>query len=378
MIWCCGSAGWPSPDPMWTPSRGHRAQLRDPAVLAADPTGYRLALAAVHQAADALARMAAADLAAITTVGSANRFYMPETVLWSPHPSARDYSTAPRDRVMLLRDVYQVIVSTSRRATRALDDLALDSGAPSRIVALARKATPQRNQPQLTDPDLALEDLQPQLKFFGRIKNGRAAGQADLDAQAVIRAYTERQRGLIECAHRFSASEETIRAVLKEHGIPIRSGLLSGTEPRPPGQNPGALARSPSPPSTAPHVPQPLRGPVERTVRAMKVDHPRLRSALPPSTKQPPTSSHRPSSHQRNWPPKTRRASMRQQKLSRPQPSPQLRDTRDAPACRIALKLPLSSPQSGNTSLEGSGSESWSAGRQAAWPSCASGWQGQE
>jgi hypothetical protein len=259
-------------DPLWTPTRAHRAQLRDPATLAADPADFRLVLAAVHQATDALARMAAADLAAITTVGSASRFYMPETVLWSPNPQAQDYSTAPRDRVMLVQDVYQVIVSTSQRATRALDDLALDCAAPSRIIALARKAAPLGNRPQLTDPDLTLEDLQPRLKFFGRIKNGRAAGQADLDALAVIRAYTERQLSLIECAHRFSASEETIRAILKEHGVAIRSSLLSGAEPRSQGKN----AHPKSPPSTAAQTPQPLRGPVERTVRAMKVDDPRL------------------------------------------------------------------------------------------------------
>ncbi|MBV9444646.1 MAG: hypothetical protein JO345_01920 [Streptosporangiaceae bacterium] len=40
----------------------------------------------------------------------------------------------------------------------------------------------------------------------------------------MIRAYTERRLSITECAHRFTASYETIRAILKQHGIPIRSG----------------------------------------------------------------------------------------------------------------------------------------------------------
>jgi hypothetical protein len=97
-----------------------------------------MVLSAIHQAVGALAKMAGADLAAITTAGDAGRLYMPNIILWDEHARARDYAASPPDRIQLLREVYQITVSTSRRAAESLDSLALGTGASSSVPHHAR------------------------------------------------------------------------------------------------------------------------------------------------------------------------------------------------------------------------------------------------
>jgi hypothetical protein len=156
-------------NPGWTPAVRQRASRKPPHLLAPDHASLITVLDAVHRAADAIARMAEADLAAVGIVGDAGRLYMPNTVLWDEHAQARNFAAAPPDRVMLLRDVYQVIVNASKRAAEALDGLALNARTPSKILALARQVTATGTP----DHTLDLAVLAPRLKAFTQPKRTR-------------------------------------------------------------------------------------------------------------------------------------------------------------------------------------------------------------
>ena len=155
-------------NPAWTPAARQRAPRRNPALLAPDRSSLLTVVGAIHQVADAIAVMAEADLAAITVIGDNGRFYMPNAILWDGRAKFRNYAAAPPDRVQLLRDVYQVIVNTSRTAATALDRLAMEARAPSRLLALARQATSARADTCAPADALDLTALAPRLKSFAR------------------------------------------------------------------------------------------------------------------------------------------------------------------------------------------------------------------
>jgi hypothetical protein len=110
-----GTADGPSrlPEPERTPARKHRAPLRAPESLAPDGDTLIAVLSGVHQAADAIARMARGDLEAIRAVGSVGRLYLPNRILEDENAMLRSYLVAPSDRVQLLQDVYQVTIGAS-------------------------------------------------------------------------------------------------------------------------------------------------------------------------------------------------------------------------------------------------------------------------
>jgi hypothetical protein len=153
-------------DPGWTPQNSRNTPLKEAAELAPGRTGRAAIVGTIHQAADALAAMARADLAAITAIGLAGRLYMPNIVLWDERAGELNYASAPPDRIALLRDVYRVIITTSTHAAKAMDALALATGAPSQILALARQASPR--EPDTDALDLA--GLGPRLQYFARPK----------------------------------------------------------------------------------------------------------------------------------------------------------------------------------------------------------------
>jgi hypothetical protein len=125
-------------DPHWTPARHHPVPARTAASLAA--ADAREIVAAVHQAADALAQVAAADAAAVTARDHAGRLYVPTRTLPDSYNVPRRYATAPVQRAWPLLDAYTTAAQASARAAAVLADLALAVDVPSSSLALARAA----------------------------------------------------------------------------------------------------------------------------------------------------------------------------------------------------------------------------------------------
>jgi hypothetical protein len=255
-------------NPVWTPAKRHQAPLLAPDILAPAISDLVTVLDAVHQAADALAGMARADLHAIRTAGRDCQLYMPQAVLSGRQVLSGSYVPAPRDRVRLMVDVYQVITSTSRHAAQALGALVIDNAAPSRAVALARIATLPHSDPP-AGPDLDLDTLRPRLRSFERRHDWQVIRVDELDAQAVIRAYQDQQLTLHDCAFRFATSERLIAIVLKNNDIALRPASKT---PPPPADSQPSQATSPA--ATTPAAITPGHrwwGPVERHLLALGV-----------------------------------------------------------------------------------------------------------
>jgi hypothetical protein len=82
-------------NPHWTPAYGNASLIRDPAGLAQSPGDVINALAAVHHAADAISRIAAADHAAVLDAAG-NRLYVPTRRLPENYDIPHPYAPAPR------------------------------------------------------------------------------------------------------------------------------------------------------------------------------------------------------------------------------------------------------------------------------------------
>ena len=81
-------------NPQWTPARAHRSPRRSPAALAPGKTAFTAVLSAAHQAADALARVAATDITTVQAAARAGRLYMPTRSL----PEGYDVPVRSRPR----------------------------------------------------------------------------------------------------------------------------------------------------------------------------------------------------------------------------------------------------------------------------------------
>jgi len=135
-------------NPHWTPSRAQRAPRRPPPALAAGAADFRAVVAATHQAIDALALVAKADGQAVESAAQAGRLYVPTRSLPADYDVPRPFTTAPVSRCQVLHEAYGVALDATATATRALDELALTAGTPSKFLALARAAAPaQAHQP---------------------------------------------------------------------------------------------------------------------------------------------------------------------------------------------------------------------------------------
>ena len=211
-------------NPRWTPAAQHRTPPLAPEVLAPGTPELITVLDAIHQATDAMARMAAADLLAIGALRDASRLYMPQVVVWATRRAARDYAAAPADRIVLMQDVYRVITGTTRAAAQALGGLVLDAGAPSRPLALARiiaLAQGDSLQPPV-DPELTVDKLRPRLRTFSKRLGLRVTRKDELDADQVIRAYRDDRLSVTDCALRFSTTTSLISTILDDHNITVR------------------------------------------------------------------------------------------------------------------------------------------------------------
>jgi hypothetical protein len=267
----------------WTPARDQMAPLRAPASLAPDSDALIAVLGAVHQAADAIARMARGDLEAIRAVGGAGRLYMSNRILEDENAMPRGYLVAPSDRVQLLQSVYQVTISASQRAARTLDSLAMESRAPSRVRALAHVAASGGADTSRLNPaeELDGDELASRLRYFTRPKRDLRRRQSDIDDGAVLHARQEEGLTLQQCADRFTTSKDTITKILRENGIQPYMISRGRSEARVyPSASSGTQAIesspiAPVPPATQPGRKRPL-GSIERQVKTMGVNDPGL------------------------------------------------------------------------------------------------------
>ena len=127
-------------DPHWTPAHSRRAPLRNPAALAPGTGAVATVVAAVHQSVDALARLAKADMDAVEAADQAGRLYVPTRSLPEDYDVPRPFATAPVSRCQVLHEAYRVALDASVQAARALDELSVTAGTPSKALALARAA----------------------------------------------------------------------------------------------------------------------------------------------------------------------------------------------------------------------------------------------
>jgi hypothetical protein len=155
-------------NPQWTPARVHRdSPLRAPSALVGDRASVAEVTSAVHQAADALAVMAAANLTGVTAAAAADRFHVPTRTLTDRHDIPRAFAPAPPRRLAELQDSYREAVAAARTAARELAGLAIQLDGPSKVLALARNATARphtstaTNAAQLAAMDTVRDELKP-------------------------------------------------------------------------------------------------------------------------------------------------------------------------------------------------------------------------
>jgi hypothetical protein len=129
-------------NPHWTPARAQRAPRRPPPSMAPGAADFRAVVAAAHQAIDALALVAKADGQAVESAAAAGRLYVPTRSLPEEYDVPRPFAPAPVTRCEVLHEAYGVAMDATIMAARALDELALTAGAPSKVLALARAAAP--------------------------------------------------------------------------------------------------------------------------------------------------------------------------------------------------------------------------------------------
>jgi hypothetical protein len=127
-------------DPQWAPDRARRTALRDQDQLAPDARQARAIAGAIHQAADALAHMADADLRAVGAAVHAERLYMRTRDLPAEYDVPYRYGHATPADTRDLVQAYQAAATAAAAAAAALDEAAITLNTPSQILAAARSA----------------------------------------------------------------------------------------------------------------------------------------------------------------------------------------------------------------------------------------------
>jgi hypothetical protein len=125
-------------NPRWMPAHAQRAPRRPPSVLAPGAADFKAVVAAAHQAIDALALIAKADGQAVESAAAAGRLYVPTRSLPGEYDVPRPFAPAPVTRCRALHEAYGVALDATIMASRALDELSLAAGTPSKVLALAR------------------------------------------------------------------------------------------------------------------------------------------------------------------------------------------------------------------------------------------------
>jgi hypothetical protein len=127
-------------NPHWTPAYGNASLIRDLADLADSPGEIVTVVAAVHHAADAISRIAAADHAAVLDAAVGNRLYVPTRLLPENYDIPHPYAPAPRGYADALLAAYDTAIDATTHITTALDNIATAIDASSRVLAAARQA----------------------------------------------------------------------------------------------------------------------------------------------------------------------------------------------------------------------------------------------
>lgn len=235
-------------------------------------------MAAVHQAVDAFARVAGADLEATGLADRAGRLYVTTRSLPAEYDVPRPYATAPTDRTRPLLEAYGAARDASVRAADALAAVAIATDAPSSALALARAAADphrssspegrdQRRTPEAAAPEDPHDAAVPQpgpvertirsLKVTDPIVLLRAAA-IDTAARTLISqaeqmsGQPDRQDNDPATAQRHSSSDAA-RLAAKDNP-PRLAGRLAGSET---GNHAQVAARR----LRAGHAPQPPRAP---------------------------------------------------------------------------------------------------------------------
>ena len=126
-------------DPDWTPSQARRtAPLRDPADLAPDAAHAAVLVSALHQATDALARVAAAALPDVSAAENAERLYVPTRTLPARYDILYPYWHAPPGAADAVLSAYQEAAHASAQAATALGAVAFSVNAPRTMLAPQR------------------------------------------------------------------------------------------------------------------------------------------------------------------------------------------------------------------------------------------------
>lgn len=257
--------------PAWKPSRDQEIIPRAARSLAPDDSTLAMVVGALHEAVDAVTRTGQADMAALVSVQRAGRLYI-QTQAIGEMTLRYGYLPAPADRVHMLKNAYYLCTEATWQAVRRLDTLALDTGAPSRPLALARAALPAGDH--VADPETGFE-LDPdvfagQLELFTRLKKSHGRKASEIDPDAVIRAYRDESLTLEEVGHRFATSAPQIARILAEHKHPVRSRSEAGQL---------EWRRKQSPKEEPPPAPEPApdeRSPLYRQLRQIGITDPAL------------------------------------------------------------------------------------------------------
>ena len=128
-------------NPRWTPAVADTSLTRDLPELAEMASDFRIVLAAVHHAADAIAWIAIHDREAVCGAADDHRLYMPTRLLPENYDIPCRYAPVPSERTNELIGAYDTAAHVTRSAARALDDLAVTIDSPSAALAAARTST---------------------------------------------------------------------------------------------------------------------------------------------------------------------------------------------------------------------------------------------
>jgi hypothetical protein len=221
-------------DPRWSPASGRTARPRAASGLAAGG-GDKAVLAAVHQATDALARVAAANLAAVQALDHADRLYVPTRRLPDGFDVPQPYAVAPTALTLPLLDAYRMTVRTATRAASELAALALAAGAPSSGLALARTVSASHTQAANPSPAPAAPAAP---AIVARSPAGYTPGPTEL---TIRKLHISDPALLLRAAAIDSAAQRLIAQAEQVSAPPDQPSSRSQTQRRPPGR-PAQLA----------------------------------------------------------------------------------------------------------------------------------------
>jgi hypothetical protein len=127
-------------NPAWTPAWADRAPPREADSLAPDRQTLTSALAAVHHAADMLARLTTATRDDVRAAAENRQLVIPTRLLPEHIDHPRAYAPAFREQVSTVLDAYQHATAATAEAAASLDAATMTLNAPSRVLTTARSA----------------------------------------------------------------------------------------------------------------------------------------------------------------------------------------------------------------------------------------------